>query len=100
MIENNTPLSMLEVQEYLKENGDNEEVIKFIKNFTKMKVKDAHELKEKLEKLELMKMKQDHIAKIIDLMPRDNEELNKIFTGVSLDEDETKKILDTIKEYK
>ena len=100
MIENNTPLSMLEVGEYLKETGDNEETMKFIKSFTKGKSKGAKELKGKLEALDLMKIKQEHIVKIIDLMPGDQEELNKIFVGVSLDEDETKKILDAVKEYK
>ena len=32
--------------------------------------------------------------------PEDKEDLNKIFVGISLDEDETKKILDTVKTFK
>jgi DNA-directed RNA polymerase subunit F len=45
-------------------------------------------------------MKSDYIVKIIDTLPENSEELNKIFIDVSLDEDETRKILDTIKKFK
>ena len=40
------------------------------------------------------------ISKIIDILPDKAEEVNKIFIDISLDENETKKILDTIKEFK
>ena len=33
-------------------------------------------------------------------MPEDKEDLNKIFIGMGLDEDETKKILNVVKEFK
>ena len=46
-----------------------------------------------------MKMKSDHASKIIDVLPETNEDLNKIFTDVGLDENETKKTLDTVKEF-
>ena len=45
-------------------------------------------------------VKSIHISKIIDLMPEDKENVNKIFTDVSLTEDETKQILDTIEEFR
>jgi DNA-directed RNA polymerase subunit F len=45
-------------------------------------------------------MKSDYITKIVDTLPETPEELNKIFIDVSLDEDETKKILDSIKKFK
>ena len=47
-----------------------------------------------------MKLKDESIVKIIDLMPETSEDLNKIFVGLNLDEDETKKILDIVKEFK
>ena len=100
MIKNNEVLNLLEVEEYVKKDGENQELIKFIKGFSKIKPKEAKELKKKLEGLELMKVKPEHIAKIIDMIPEDQEELNKIFVSVSLNEDETKKILDTVKEFK
>ena len=101
MIKNNEPLSMVEVTEYLRKTKESEkDVIGFIKKFIKLNLKEAKELRKKIEALEFMKVKKEHIVKIIDLMPENVGDLNKIFADVSLDEDETKKILETIKEFK
>jgi len=102
MINNREAISMAEALEYVKGKGKEEEekAKVFIKKFTNLKSKEAKEMKERLEKLDLMKMKSEQIVKIIDILPEDAEELNKIFVGINLDEDETKKILDIVKEYK
>ena len=101
MIKINKPLSMAEVTEYAKKIEDSEiNLSAFIKKFIKLNLKEAKELRKKIEKLELMKIKAEHIVKIIDLMPENVEDLNKIFADVSLNEDETRKILETIKEFK
>lgn len=98
MIIDNKSLSMAEVLEYTKDKES--DIFQFIKKFNTLKPKEAKEIRAKLEGLELMKVKAEHISKIIDVFPDAVEDLNKIFIGVSLDEDESKKILDTIKEYK
>ena len=72
----------------------------FIKKFVKLSPKEAKDLRKKIEELDFMKIRTEHIVKIIDLMPENAENLNKIFSDMSLDEDETKKILDTVKEFK
>jgi len=101
MIKNNEPLSMVEVTEYIRKTKESEkDVIGFIKKFIKLNLKEAKELRKKIEELEFMKVRREHIVKIIDLMPEIPEDLNKIFVDVSLDEDETRKILETIKEFK
>lgn len=101
MIINNRPLSMGEVIEYIKKDkGSETEVIGFIKKFNKLKTKDAQELRKELGSLEIMKMKPENIVKIIDILPENAEELNKIFVDVSLDEDEIKRVLETIKKFK
>jgi len=101
MIKNNEQLSMVEVVEYIKKTEDSEkDLIGFIKKFIKLNLKKAKELREKIEKLDLMKIRPEHIVKIIDLMPENAEDLNKIFVDISLDEDEKRKILKTIKEFK
>ena len=101
MIKNMTPLSMTEALEYIKgDDGGKEEIKKFIKKFTNLKPEKAKEMRKKFGGLDLMKMKPEHIAKIIDLIPKDPENLNKIFNDVSLNEDETKKILETNEEFK
>ena len=101
MIKNMKPLSIPEVFEYVKGKSDSEEETrKFVKKFAKIKPKDAKEIRKKLEELNMLKMKPEHLVKIIDLMPEDKENVNKIFTDVSLDEDETKKILETLEEFR
>jgi len=92
---------MVESLEYLggaKDEG--KDMLSFIKKFSKLKTKDAKELRKKIQDLELMKLDDKNISKILDVLPENAEELNKIFVGISLDEDETKKILDTVKEFK
>lgn len=101
MIKNSEVLSMSEAIEYVKKTKDKEkDVTEFMKKFIKLNVEDAKELRKKIEGLGLMKVKTEHVAKIIDLIPENAGELNKIFIDISLDEDETKKILETIKEFK
>lgn len=101
MILDRKPLSMAESTEFLDKDGDSEADSKgFIKKFIKMKPGKAKELREKLEGLELIKMREEHIPKVIDLLPENSDDLNKIFNDVGLEEDETKKILDTVKEFK
>jgi len=45
----------------------------------------------------MLKLKREHVVKIVDLLPEDASDLNKIFTDVSLNEDETNNILKIIK---
>jgi len=97
MIKNNEPISIAEIDEYLKNKDKEDKIRSFVKKFAKLDVKKAKELRKKLEAMKMIKMKQEYIVKIIDFLPEDAEELNKIFQNVSLDEDETKKILETIK---
>jgi len=100
MIKNNEALSIAETKGYIKTKSNETDLLGFIKKFTKLNVKEAKEFRKKLEELNLMKMKSEHIIKIIDLMPENKEDLNKIFIDIGLNEDETKKILETIKEFK
>ena len=81
-------------------NTENTDFIGFIGKFTSVKPNEANEIKSKIKELKLIKVKSEHIVKVIDLLPDNNVDLNKIFTDVALDENEAKKILDIIKEYK
>jgi len=100
MINKMEPITMIEVKEIVGSSGKNKELVSFIKKFINLKVKRAKEFSTKIKELELMKIRPEHIVKIIDLVPEKEEELNKIFSDVSLNEDETKRILETIKEFK
>ena len=97
MIKNSEPLSMAESSEYLEKGSD---ALVFIKKFTSMKPAKAKELRKKLQDLGNIKISEIHISKVIDVLPEKSEEINKIFMDVGLDEDETKKILDIVKEYR
>ena len=101
MIEKKEPLSMAEALEYIKKSENSEKgAAEFIKKFTKLNSKEAVELKKKIESLGLIKLKPEYIAKIIDLIPESIGDLNKVFMGVSLDEDESKKIFEAIKQFR
>ena len=101
MILKNEPLSMAESADYIKgAEVENTEVLGFINKFTKTKGKDAIKMREEIKNLELIQIGDSHIVKIIDLMPTSTEELNKILSNVSIGEDDMKKILDIISEFK
>ena len=92
---------MTESLEFVEEKRDSEaDVKKFVKKFIKQKPEEAKKLREKLDSLGLLKLKPEYIAKIIDIMPENQENLNKIFSDINLDEDETKKILESIEEFR
>jgi DNA-directed RNA polymerase subunit F len=97
MIKETNSLSMAESSEYLEKGTD---ALVFIKKFTKMKPEKAKELRKKLQDLENIKISDKHISKVIDVLPEKAEEVNKIFSDVGLDEDETRKILEIVKEYR
>lgn len=100
MIRNSEPLSMSESLGYLDKDEKSKELEKFVKNFTKLKSEKAEELRKNLSELKIIKLNQNHICKIIDFLPANGEDLNKVANDANLDEDETKKVLDTVKEFK
>ena len=103
MILDRAPLSLNETQEILENIEDSErksEMEAYLKKFLKTKPEQAKKIKEELEELDLLKIKRENIVKIIDLLPKDATDLNKIFTDVSLTEDETNKILEIVKNNK
>lgn len=79
--------------------SDSTELKGFVKKFTNLSPKEAKELRKKIETLDLIKLRMEQIVKIVELLPENSEELNKI-VDTSLNEDETRKILDTVKEFK
>ena len=103
MILDRTPINLNEVEEIIKDTPDTEkkeQTREYLKKFLKTKPEQAKKIKAELEKLDLLKMKREHIIKIVDLLPLDASDLNKIFVDVSLNEDETNKILEIIKNSK
>lgn len=96
MIIDRTPLSLTEVFEFVKDSKTKG----FIKGFVKLTPKEAKELRKNLQNLNIIKINDKHISKIIDFLPKDKENLNKIVQEANLDESETNEIIQTIKEIK
>jgi len=100
-IQNSEPLSMAEATDFIKkEEGKETDMVGFIKKFNKLKSKEAKELKQEIERMDIIKIKPEYLVKIADILPDSPEELNKIFADVSLDEDETRRVLEAVKKFK
>lgn len=101
MIKNKKPITLAEAKELLKNSEEDKAktIIDFIKKFTKINAVEAQKLKEALIALDISKLKEEDIVKIIDFMPEDPEDLRKIFIGsdISLEQDEITKILEVLK---
>jgi len=103
MIKERTPLTIYETAEIignLKTTDKIKELKIFLKKFETIDIKKAKKIREKIEALEIIKLKNSDMIKIIDILPENAVELNKIVTEASLDADETNKILETIKDNK
>lgn len=93
------PITMAEVVALAGKSEKAEEIKRFIGNFIEMTTEKAIEIKEELTALNLLKLKESHIVKIVDFLPKDATELNKVLIDVTLDADEVNKILDVSKKY-
>ena len=108
MIKNKKPVSLVEVKEILTEYPQSEDnkraeaILAYIKKFAKGKPDKAKAALKGLEEMDLVKLKREHIVKIVDLMPEDAEDMRKIFAGgdVTLSQDEINSILAKLKEHK
>ena len=101
------PLSLPEAKEILENiqkrnkelNPKSVKVLDYISKVSSIKLKDYNELKKKLKELGIERLKERHIAKIIDIAPKDLESLKTIFVGenLSLKQEDLKKVLECIK---
>ncbi len=71
----------------------------YFKKFASISKKDADKLVEELRALNNPKLKEEHLMKIADFLPKDNEDLSKILNEVSLSEAESNSILEIVKKY-
>ncbi len=97
MILNKTALPLAFVKEYTKDLDENKPIVTYLKKFCKLSKVDADKLAAALRALNNHKIKEETLVKILDLLPRDSEDLNKIFLEVSLTEEESNAILALIK---
>ncbi len=97
MIHNKKPLSMAEVMEYIKGLEGKEALVTYLKKFTKLTQEDSEKLRKSISSLNNQKIKEDNIVKIIDFLPHDKEDVNKILIEANLNEEEANAVLNIIK---
>jgi len=73
----------------------------YLNTFSTMKSGDAEELFLKLKELGLPRVRDDHLVKLIDLLPLTVEELKTVMSAysVTISTDNAKKIVDLVVEY-
>ena len=71
------------------------------KKFSKLDVKKAEALIKELSELQMRKLKDDQIVKIVDLMPKDVEDLKVILakSQIPFKDEELNKIMEIVKKY-
>jgi DNA-directed RNA polymerase subunit F len=105
-----TPILMAELKEELKkmkkkdeeQNFRAEKTEEYLNQFTLLSSAKAKELREKIEKLKVPRLKEEHIIKMIDLLPKSPEEVKSILQGytITITNENLKKIAEVIKEFK
>lgn len=93
------PLALAEVREYAGEGEDKKALHDYLKNYCKLSLEKAEALMNDIKALGNVKIKEEYVVKIADFLPKDAEEVHKIFSDVSLDEAEVNAILDVVKKY-
>jgi DNA-directed RNA polymerase subunit F len=76
-------------------------VEEYVGHFVDVDEKKAVELKKSLEGLNIPRLKDLHVCKITDLLPRTVDELKTILQGytITVSQDNMKKIVETVKGY-
>lgn len=101
------PLSLAELKEKLdalmkegegKLSYRGEKTKTYIDAFVEMKGKEAQALTEKIIALNIPRLKDRHVVKIVDVMPKDIDSLRLLFSNetITIKEEDLKKILDVI----
>ena len=104
---NEKPISISELRVKLEEIKERDKELTFRGKKTEeylkkvSKFKKHEELKKDLEKLEIIRLKDSHIIKIIDILPADIDSLRAVLVGenLTLKQEDLTKIVDVVKEY-
>ncbi len=94
-----TPVPIAEVKSYVKDFEDRKPFQDYLKKFSKLSKEKAEALSKDIHALNNPKIKQSHIVKIADFVPKNTEQLNKIFIDVSLSEEEANAITGITSKY-
>jgi len=103
-----SPIAMCELKEELEKIKARDSELNFraaktqeyLEQFVELPAKKLHELKKKIEDLNVLRLKSEHIAKIVDLLPTTVEELKVILQSytVSVTNENLNKIVEAVNE--
>lgn len=103
------PVSMVELSEELKKIKKRDGELNFRANkteeyltlFVGLKPNEAKELLEKIKGLNIPRLKEEHITKLVDILPKTVEEVKSIISSypITVSAENCKKIADIVKEY-
>ena len=101
----NSSVLKAELERIRKRDGDlnirSTKTEEYLKQSVVLKKKESEELFKKITDMDVPRIKEIHVHKIIDLMPVSVEELKSLLSGytISLSQDNLKKIMDAVSEY-
>ncbi len=98
MILSKKPQTLAEVKDLVKD-SENKLLNDYLKAFSKTSLDKSEKLKAELTSLNNLKIKEEDIIKLIDFLPKDKEEVNKIIIDTTLSDDETNEILSICSKY-
>lgn len=99
MILDKKPVPLAEVESYVTNLEEKKSLHSYIKKFSKLTKEKAKSMAESIRALNNPKINEEDIVEILDFLPEDAEDLNKIFTEVSLSEEESNVILEIVKKH-
>ena len=91
------PLSLAEVKELRKKTEEDKPIDIYLDKFCNATKEKAKKMTEQITALNNPKIRDEQIVKIIDIMPEDAEDLNKIFNEMGLTEEEANAVLSIVK---
>lgn len=104
------PITLAELKKHIRHISERDEEInyragkteEYINEFPILSEEDAQEVYEEVESLDVPRLKEKHIIKIVDFLPATTKELDVILEGfpVTINKENKKKIVDVTEPYK
>ncbi|MCX6709589.1 MAG: hypothetical protein NTV63_01375 [Candidatus Woesearchaeota archaeon] len=107
---NEKPMSMSELKEEIVSIKKRDKEVNFrvtqteeyLESFVHHPAKDIIALKKEIEKMEIPRLKEQHICKIVDILPDNIDDLKTVLEGypITIVDKNLKRIADLVKEFK
>lgn len=99
MIISRKPLTLGEVTALVPKSDEKKPIHGYLKKFAALSKEDSQKFASEVRALNNPRLKEDNIVKVVDFLPRDLEDINKILNEAGLSEAEANAILEIAKKY-